>query len=379
MRILLVFGTRPEAIKMAPVVLALRDRPDRFETRICVTAQHRGMLDEVLSLFRIVPDRDLDIMRPGQDLFEVTTRAMLGLRDVLGDLAPDLVLVHGDTSTSLAAALSAFYLRIPVGHVEAGLRTWDVSSPFPEEANRQITGRLARWHFVPTEGNRANLLREGVPEDRVLVTGNTVIDALHRVVHRLRTDPPLREAVARDLTAAGYAPSGRRCVLVTAHRRENFGDGMLGICRSLRALAEVHPEVDLVYPVHPNPNVEGPVRRELAGIPNVFLLPPVRYDAMAFLMDAAHLILSDSGGLQEEGPALGKPVLVLRRNTERPEAVEAGTVRLVGTEPDVVVPAARSLLTDPEAHARMARASNPYGDGRAADRIAEFLMERRET
>ena len=376
MKVLCVFGTRPEAIKMAPVVHELRRRPEQFAVSVAVTAQHRGMLDEVLSLFGIAPEYDLDIMQARQDLYQVTARALLGLRDVLDAATPDVVLVHGDTTTTLAAALAAFYKKIPVGHVEAGLRTRDLYSPWPEEANRQLTGRLARHHFAPTARNRQHLLDEGVSEAAIAVTGNTVIDALLWVNERLNTDRALRADVETRLLQAGYVPGERPYVLVTAHRRESFGEPLENIVAALKSLAASDPGLDIVYPVHPNPNVAGPVRAGLGGYANVKLLDPVRYDEMVRLMAGARLLLTDSGGLQEEGPSLGKPVLVLREKTERPEAVEAGTVRLVGTDTARIVALTRALLDEPAEYARMARAHNPYGDGHASRRIADFLLER---
>jgi UDP-N-acetylglucosamine 2-epimerase (non-hydrolysing) len=367
-KILTIFGTRPEAIKMAPVVQALAADPT-IDSLVCVTAQHRQMLDQVLQLFAIRPDVDLDLMRPGQDLTEITANVLTGLRSVLHDLRPDLVLVHGDTTTTCAASLAAYYQRIPVGHVEAGLRTGNIYAPWPEEMNRRLTGRIAEWHFAPTEGARANLLREGVDADRITVTGNTVIDALLDVVRRLREDPGLR---ARMEGQFAFLDSARRLILVTGHRRENFGDGFERICQSLATLAE-RADVQIVYPVHLNPNVQEPVRRLLGGKGNVHLIEPLDYLPFVALMDRADILITDSGGVQEEAPSLGKPVLVMRETTERPEAVEAGTVRLVGTDVTAIVREATRLLDDRSAYEAMSRAHNPYGDGLAAQRVLDFI------
>ncbi len=357
----LIFGTRPEAIKMAPVHRVLAGVPG-LDCRVCLTAQHREMLDRILDVFGIVADEDLDIMRADQDLFDVTARVLAGLRGYLQERRPDLILVHGDTTTTLAAALAGFYLRIPVGHVEAGLRTGRRYSPFPEEMNRKLTTSLASLHFAPTPRNRENLLAEGVADDAVTVTGNTAIDALQLVL----------AADDEDDGAPRFSP-GRRGVLVTAHRRENFGAGIEGICRAIRTLAAERPDLEFVYPVHPNPNIKGPVGRLLGNVPGVRLIEPVDYTAFVRLMHDAVLILSDSGGVQEEAPSLGRPVLVLRECTERPEAVAAGTVRVVGSDPENIADQARRLLDDPEAYQRMARAVNPYGDGHAAARIGAVI------
>lgn len=373
MRILSVFGTRPEAIKMAPVVLALAAAAG-IESRVCVTGQHRAMLDQVLALFDIAPDYDLAVMQANQGLTDITTAVLKGLDPVLADLRPDRVLVHGDTTTSFAASLAAFYRRIPVGHVEAGLRTGNIYAPWPEEMNRRLADAIADLHFAPTECARANLLAEGAAADRVMVTGNTVIDALLRVVDRIRHDAPLRQGLDRrfDNLASGCRPDQPKLILVTGHRRENFGDGFERICRALARLAE-RADVEILYPVHLNPNVQGPVMRILGQRPRVHLIDPVDYLAFVYLMDRAYLIITDSGGIQEEAPSLGKPVLVMRETTERPEAVEAGTVRLVGTDEDLIVREAERLLDDGEAYAAMARAHNPYGDGLAAERIVATL------
>ncbi len=364
--VLLVFGTRPEAIKMAPVHRALAQDP-RFRVRVCVTAQHREMLDQVLELFGIEPEYDLDLMRPGQDLSAITGSVLEGLKGVLEEAAPDYVLVHGDTTTTMAASLAAYYARVPVGHVEAGLRTGDIYSPWPEEMNRRLTGSIATLHFAPTEAARANLLREGVDDARIAVTGNTVIDALLTMVERARAGGEGEfserfEGIDLD----------RRLVLVTGHRRENFGGGFERICEALAELSRT-PDVEIVYPVHLNPNVQEPVHRILGSLPNVHLIAPQEYLPFLFLMDRAHLIITDSGGIQEEAPSLGKPVLVMRDTTERPEAVEAGTVRLVGTDAKVIVDAARTLLEDEDEYRSMSFAHNPYGDGAASQRIADAL------
>lgn len=374
MEVLLAFGTRPEAIKMAPLVKALQ-ADDRFEVVVAVTAQHREMLDQVLALFEITPDYDLDIMKAGQDLCDVTSSVLLGMRSVLAESLPDLVLVHGDTATTFAASLAAFYARIPVGHVEAGLRTHDLYSPWPEEANRQLTGRLAQWHFAPTSRSRRDLLAEGVADASILVTGNTVIDALQWVTARIGESDELRSSIGAALTAAGLSVdlSGSRYVLITGHRRENFGQGFENICAALRSLAVAHPDAHFVYPVHLNPNVQKPVRSLLGGLSNVHLIEPLGYESFVWLMQGCYLVLTDSGGVQEEAPGLGKPVLVMRDTTERSEAVEAGTVRLVGTSVDAIVSSVSSLLDDSAAYAAMSRAHNPYGDGHACVRICDFL------
>lgn len=368
-RILLTFGTRPEAIKMAPLVRRLKNTKG-IDCFVCVTGQHREMLDQVLSLFQIRPHFDLNVMKRGQDLYDVTTSIMLGMRDVLTDCRPDLVLVHGDTTTTMAASLASFYQRIPVGHVEAGLRTGNLLSPWPEEANRKLTGALAATHFAPTERARQNLLAENVPDDRIVVTGNTVIDALLYVRELLANDPQLRAAAERHLPK--LAPD-RRMVLVTGHRRESFGDGFERICSALAQLAHAHPDVDIVYPMHLNPSVREPVSRLLTNIPNVHLIEPLDYLPFVHLMDRAFLILTDSGGIQEEAPSLGKPVLVMRGTTERQEAVDAGVVKLVGTDVQKIVDGVSQLLGDAEMYDAMSRGSNPYGDGNACERIVRAL------
>lgn len=373
MRILSVFGTRPEAIKMAPVVLALADAAG-IEPRVCVTGQHRAMLDQVLALFAIVPDYDLAVMQANQGLTDITIAVLKGLEPVLADFRPDRVLVHGDTTTSFAASLAAFYRRIPVGHVEAGLRTGNIYAPWPEEMNRRLADAIADLHFAPTPGARANLLAEGAAADRVVVTGNTVIDALLHVIARIRQDLPLRDELDSrfDFLASSRGGGHPKLILVTGHRRENFGTGFERICRALARLGE-RDDVEILYPVHLNPNVQGPVMRILGQRPRVHLIDPVDYLAFVCLMDRAHLIITNSGGIQEEAPSLGKPVLVMRDTTERPEAVEAGTVRLVGTDEELIVREAERLLDDHEAYAAMARAHNPYGDGRASERILATL------
>ena len=359
-----VFGTRPEAIKMAPVVKELGNRPDLFETKVCVTGQHREMLDQMLEVFDIHPNYDLNIMQPGQDLYDVSARILLGMRDVLAQEQPDLVLVHGDTSTSTFAALAAFYQHIPVGHVEAGLRTGNIYSPWPEEMNRQLNGRLCTWHFAPTETARQNLLREHVDDAHFVVTGNTVIDALHWVVASGKAKVP---QFGRD--------EQRRMVLITGHRRENFGDGMKHICQSINALAEQFKDVDFVYPIHLNPNIRRPVQEIIDGKrSNVYLLEPLSYLEFVAMMQQCTLILTDSGGIQEEAPAFGKPVLVMRDTTERPEAIEAGTARLVGTDSDTIVNSVSDLLMHSDRYDAMAHATNPFGDGHAAERIADFIL-----
>lgn len=369
MRILTVFGTRPEAIKMAPLVIALRN-DKRFEAKVCVTAQHREMLDQVLRLFFIQPDFDLNVMKQGQDLSGVTSSIIQGLKGVFREFSPELVLVHGDTATTFATSLAAYYHHIPVGHVEAGLRTGDIYSPWPEEANRKLTGVIADIHFAPTETARENLLREGVPSEKILVTGNTVIDALFGVLKRLKGDPELASVVGR---ATDFISGHRKIVLVTGHRRESFGGGFERICQALRLLADSHPEIDIVYPVHLNPNVREPVNRLLSGVSNIFLIEPLDYLPFVNLMSRSHLVLTDSGGIQEEAPSLGKPVLVMRDTTERPEAVAAGTVLLVGTATDSIVREASRLLTDSDAYNCMSIAHNPYGDGHATERIVEYI------
>jgi UDP-N-acetylglucosamine 2-epimerase (non-hydrolysing) len=366
-RVLTVFGTRPEAIKMAPVVKELL-AAEHIEVRVCVTAQHREMLDQVLKLFRILPDYDLDLMKPGQDLTDITASVLHGLKPILNEFKPDLVLVHGDTTTTLAASLAAYYQRIPVGHVEAGLRTGNIFSPWPEEVNRKVAGAVTRLHFAPTERSRQNLLAENVPAKHIHVTGNTVIDALKDVVDRIEREPGL----AQDLSRRLPIDPTKRTILVTGHRRESFGSGFERICAALRRLAE-RPDVEIIYPVHLNPNVKGPVEAQLSGLSNVRLIDPQDYLPFVYLMYSSTLILTDSGGVQEEAPSLGKPVLVMRETTERPEAVEAGTVQLVGTDDDLIVARVNELLENQSAYTAMSMAHNPYGDGLAAQRIVKAI------
>lgn len=378
---MLVFGTRPEAIKMAPLVKEFQKHPDNFKTIVCVTGQHRQMLDQVLSLFEITPDYDLDIMKQGQDLYDVTARVLTGMRDILKEAQPDVVLVHGDTSTSTAAALAAFYQQIPVGHVEAGLRTHNIYSPWPEEMNRQITGRIATYNFAPTALSENNLLKEGVDSDSILVTGNTVIDALHQVVSKIKNDDALNIELSKVLLNSGYdvnrLSDGKRLVLITGHRRENFGDGFIQMCTAIKDLSNKYPNVDFVYPMHLNPNVRKPIHEvfgdDLSLLENMFFIEPLEYLSFVYLMEKSTIVLTDSGGIQEEAPGLGKPVLVMRDTTERPEALEAGTVKLVGTDYDMIVGEVSALLDDTEVYRKMSMAVNPYGDGLACGRIVEFL------
>lgn len=378
---MLVFGTRPEAIKMAPLVKAFQAASDSFRTLVCVTGQHREMLDQVLHIFDIQPDYDLNIMKQGQDLYDVTSRVLLGLREVLKEARPDVVLVHGDTTTSTAAALAAFYAQIPVGHVEAGLRTHNIYSPWPEEMNRQLTGRMATWHFAPTPLSRQNLLAENVAEAQITVTGNTVIDALYWVVDKIKHDASLSQQLDAELQRAGYdverLSGGRKLVLITGHRRENFGDGFIHMCTAIKDLTQRYPQVDFVYPMHLNPNVRKPIHevfgQDLSGLGNMFFIEPLEYLSFVHLMEKSHIVLTDSGGIQEEAPGLGKPVLVMRDTTERPEALTAGTVKLVGTDYDKIVSAVSTLLDDEAAYAVMSHAVNPYGDGKACGRIVDTL------
>ena len=391
-RVLLVFGTRPEAIKVAPLVKAFQQQADAFETVVCVTGQHREMLDQVLRLFEIVPDYDLNIMKDGQDLYDITSRVLVGMRDVIKAVQPDVVFVHGDTTTSMASALAAFYQQIPVAHIEAGLRTHDIYSPWPEEMNRQITGRIATYNFAPTPLSKQNLLYEGVDESSITVTGNTVIDALNMVVNKIKSDRNLQNDIRDTLLQSGlpermvhafFQPptSNRRLVLITGHRRENFGDGFLHICQAIKTLAEKYPDVNFVYPMHLNPNVRKPIKEifgdwvsnRQSSNSNLYFIEPLEYLPFVFLMEQSTLVLTDSGGIQEEAPGLGKPVLVMRNTTERPEAVEAGTVKLVGTNYDLIVSEVSKLLDNPAYYNAMAQATNPYGDGLASKRIIEFL------
>ena len=378
-KVMLVFGTRPEAIKMAPLVKEFQKHPDEFQTIVCVTGQHREMLDQVLHIFEITPDYDLNIMKQGQDLYDVTARVLLGMRDVLKEARPDVVLVHGDTTTSTAAALAAFYQQIPVGHVEAGLRTHNIYSPWPEEMNRQLTGRIATYHFAPTPLSRQNLLSEGVRENHITVTGNTVIDALYMVVEKIKKDKALDAELENVLKQSGYdvnrLSDGKKLVLITGHRRENFGDGFISMCKAIKALTEKYPEVDFVYPMHLNPNVRKPIHEvfdeDLSGLGNMFFIEPLEYLSFVYLMEKSTIVLTDSGGIQEEAPGLGKPVLVMRDTTERPEALEAGTVKLVGTDYDKIVDEVSALIENQEYYDRMSKAVNPYGDGKACERIVE--------
>mgnify|MGYP002530504119 FL=1 len=382
-KVMLVFGTRPEAIKMAPLVKAFQKEFDKFQTIVCVTGQHREMLDQVLAIFDIKPDYDLNIMKQGQDLYDVTSRVLLGMRDVLKKVRPDIVLVHGDTTTSTAAALAAFYQQIPVGHVEAGLRTHNIYSPWPEEMNRQITGRIATYHFSPTPLSRQNLLAEGLREEAVMVTGNTVIDALYMVVDKIKSDKILDAKLEDTLNQAGYnvnrLANGKKLVLITGHRRENFGDGFISMCTAIKDLAQKYPDVDFVYPMHLNPNVRKPIHEvfgeNLSGLSNMFFIEPLEYLSFIYLMEKSAIVLTDSGGIQEEAPGLGKPVLVMRDTTERPEALEAGTVKLVGTNYEKIVNEVSALLDDSTYYDKMSKAVNPYGDGKACGRIVEQFKD----
>lgn len=380
-KVMLVFGTRPEAIKMAPLVKEFQKYPEQFQTIVCVTGQHREMLDQVLRIFDIEPDYDLNIMKQGQDLYDVTTRVLTGTRDVLKDVKPDLVLVHGDTTTSMAAALAAFYQQIPVGHVEAGLRTRNIYSPWPEEMNRQVTGRIATYHFAPTPLSRQNLLDEGVHDEKIIVTGNTVIDALYMVVDRIKNDKTLDIALNRSLVKAGYdvrrLDGSKKLVLITGHRRENFGDGFINMCRAIKTLSGKYLDVDFVYPMHLNPNVRKPIHEvfgeDLSGLKNMFFIEPLEYLSFVYLMEKSTIVLTDSGGIQEEAPGLGKPVLVMRDTTERPEALKAGTVKLVGTDFGRIVGEVSRLLDDQDYYGMMSEAVNPYGDGKACGRIVSGI------
>ena len=380
-KVMLVFGTRPEAIKMAPLVKEFEKYPNEFETIVCVTGQHRQMLDQVLQLFEIKPQYDLNIMKQGQDLYDVTARVLVGMRDVLKEVQPDVVLVHGDTTTSMAAALAAFYQQIPVGHVEAGLRTHNIYSPWPEEMNRQMTGRIATYNFSPTPLSRQNLLEEKVRESTITVTGNTVIDALYWVVDKIKNTESLSAELTAKLKTAGYdverLSTGKKLVLITGHRRENFGDGFINMCTAIRDLKNKYPEVDFVYPMHLNPNVRKPIHdvfgEDLSNLGNMFFIEPLQYLEFVYLMEKSTIVLTDSGGIQEEAPGLGKPVLVMRDTTERPEALEAGTVKLVGTNYDKIVAEVSMLLDNKEYYDTMSKAVNPYGDGLACVRIVESL------
>ena len=380
-KVMLVFGTRPEAIKMAPLVKAFESDTKNFKTQVCVTGQHRQMLDQVLKLFKITPDFDLNIMKQGQDLYDITSRVLLGMRDVLTQAAPDIVFVHGDTTTSTAAALAAFYKQIDVAHIEAGLRTNDIYNPWPEEMNRQITGRIAKYHFSPTPLARENLLRENVDPAKITVTGNTGIDALHFVANEIKQSQELRDSLEKVLLSAGYdtkrLASGKKLILITGHRRENFGDGFIHMCKAIKHLNKKYPDADFVYPMHLNPNVRRPIKEVFGDEKqeNMFFIEPLDYLPFVYLMEKSHIVLTDSGGIQEEAPGLGKPVLVMRETTERPEAVTAGTVKLVGTNFDKIVEEVSRLMDDESEYEKMGKAVNPYGDGKACPRILEFLKQ----
>lgn len=378
---MLVFGTRPEAIKMAPLLLEFKKYPNLFQTIVCVTGQHREMLDQVLEIFDIKPDYDLNIMQQGQDLYEVTAKVLLGMRDVLKESRPDIVLVHGDTTTSTASALAAFYQQIPVGHVEAGLRTHNPYSPWPEELNRQITARIATYHFAPTELSRENLRHENIQDTHILITGNTVIDTLRIVTNKIRLDKALSETIRKEIKLAGYDTerlrNDKKLVLITGHRRENFGNGFINICHAIRDLAKKYPDVDFVYPMHLNPNVRRPIHdvfgENLSVLENIFFIEPLEYLSFVYLMEKSYIILTDSGGIQEEAPSFGIPVLVMRNTTERPEALNAGTVKLVATDYDKIITGVSLLIEDEEKYKDMSMAINPYGDGNACKRIINFI------
>ena len=383
-KVMLVFGTRPEAIKMAPLVKEFQKQKERIETVVCVTGQHREMLDQVLEIFDIKPDYDLNIMKQGQDLYDVTARVLTGMREVLKEVKPDVVLVHGDTTTSTAAALATFYQQIPVGHVEAGLRTHNIYSPWPEEMNRLLTGRLATYHFSPTPLSRNNLIKESIDDRNIIVTGNTVIDALYWVVDKIKNNKELNTELENVLSKAGYdvnrLNNGKKLVLITGHRRENFGDGFINMCTAIKDLMVKYPDVDFVYPMHLNPNVRKPIHEvfgeNLSGLKNMFFIEPLEYLSFVYLMEKSSIVLTDSGGIQEEAPGLGKPVLVMRNTTERPEALNAGTVKLVGTDYNKIVNEVSSLIDDKAAYEKMSKAVNPYGDGLACGRIVNALLYR---
>ena len=377
-KILLVFGTRPEAIKMAPLVKAFQEQNQYFQTKVCVTAQHREMLDQVLSLFAIATDFDLDIMQPNQDLYDITSNILHGMKGVFKSYRPDIIFVHGDTTTTFAVSLAAFYEKISVAHIEAGLRTGNIYSPWPEEANRKLTSQLTTYHFAPTPQSRDNLLKENVAPDKIIVTGNTVIDALLFMRNRLQTDAPFRERVRKFIKEKGFDPESAGFILVTGHRRENFGQGFIDICTALKSIAQDRPNLNIVYPVHLNPNVRQPVNELLTGVKNIFLIEPLQYEAFIYLMSLSKLIITDSGGVQEEAPSLGKPVLVMRDTTERPEAVDAGTVKLVGTNVQRIVSETNELLDNSQAYDNMAKAHNPYGDGKACERVINFMKGQHE-
>ena len=375
-KVLIVFGTRPEAIKMAPLVNEFLKDKVNFDTRVCVTAQHREMLDQVLDLFKITPDYDLDIMKPGQDLYDVTSNILLKIKPVLEKFAPDLVLVHGDTATTFTTSLAAYYQKIKIGHIEAGLRTGDLYSPWPEEGNRRLTGILTDYHFAPTESSKQNLLNESVNNELILVTGNTVIDALQLVLNRINTDKSLRLKIQNTIIQSGFEKLNSKFILVTGHRRENFGQGFLNICEALKVLAEHNPDINILYPVHLNPNVRKPVNNLLSNIDNIKLMEPFQYEEFIYLMSKSYLILTDSGGIQEEAPSLGKPVLVMRNTTERPEAISAGTAKLVGSDKESIVKEVQYLLNNASIYQDMSTAHNPYGDGKACEKIVKFINDK---
>ena len=375
-KVLIVFGTRPEAIKMAPLVSELLKDKVNFDTRVCVTAQHREMLDQVLDLFKITPDYDLNIMKHGQDLYDITSNILLKIKPVLEEFAPDLVLVHGDTATTFTTSLAAYYQKIKIGHIEAGLRTGDLYSPWPEEGNRRLTGILANYHFAPTESSKQNLLNEGVNNASIFVTGNTVIDALQLVLNRINTDESLRLKIQNTIIQSGFEELNSKFILVTGHRRENFGQGFLNICEALKELAEHNPDINILYPVHLNPNVKKPVNSLLSNIKNIKLVNPFQYEEFIYLMSKSYLILTDSGGIQEEAPSLGKPVLVMRNTTERPEAISSGTAKLVGSDKESVVKEVQYLLNNTSAYKDMSRSHNPYGDGKACKKIVKFINDK---
>jgi len=375
-KILIVFGTRPEAIKMAPLVKAFENEPT-IESKVCVTAQHREMLDQVLNLFDIVPEYDLNLMKPGQDLYDITSNVLLGMKSVLVEFQPDVVLVHGDTTTTSSASLAAFYKQIKVGHVEAGLRTGDIYSPFPEEVNRQITGVLANYHFAPTITSKNNLIKENKEPKNIIVTGNTVIDALFLALEKIKNQSELENKIIQDIESnfsnSKFKIQNSKFILVTGHRRENHGQGFINICTALKDIAIKNPTMDIVYPVHLNPNVQKPVKEILSDIKNIYLIEPLQYEQFIYMMDKSYFIITDSGGVQEEAPSLGKPVLVMRDTTERPEALEAGTVKLVGTNKDIIIKEAQKLLGDKQEYNKMSKAHNPYGDGKACEKIVGFI------
>jgi len=378
-KILIVFGTRPEAIKMAPLVKTCQDAPS-FEIKVCVTAQHREMLDQVLDIFEITPEYDLNLMKTGQDLYDITSGVLMGMKNILSEFKPDIVLVHGDTATTFAASLAAFYQQIKVGHVEAGLRTGNIYSPWPEEANRQLTTQITAYHFAPTETSKTNLLKENVKENTIAITGNTVIDALFLALEKIKSNPDLESNIIHTIQKqfpnnSKFNIQTSKFILVTGHRRENFGQGFINICESLKTLAQNNPDIEIVYPVHLNPNVQKPVNEILSDTSNVHLIEPQQYEAFIYMMEKSYFIITDSGGVQEEAPSLGKPVLVMRDTTERPEALEAGTVKLVGTNPEQIINEAQTLLDDPTTYETMSKASNPYGNGTACKQIVNFLQE----